>query len=47
MERGTLTGDEVRGVWASGISTAQLARAAAVLAWVTLTRSARWSRDGV
>jgi phosphatidylglycerol:prolipoprotein diacylglycerol transferase len=42
-----LRGDEVRGVWASGISTAQLACAAAVLAWVTLTRSARSSRDGV
>jgi len=40
-------GDEVRGVWALGVSTAQLACAAAVVAWLALRWSARSSRDGV
>lgn len=40
-------GDEVRGVWPIGASTAQLACAAAVVAWLALTRGARSSRDGV
>ena len=40
-------GDQVRGVWPSGVSTAQLVCAAAVVAWLALTWSARSSGDGV